>query len=265
MSAASGRAAVGHRPPQPLVVKGLTKRYARTTALDAIDLGVAAGAIVGLVGPNGSGKTTALHVVAGLVRPDAGHVLVSGLPAGSLPARRAVAFVPDHPSGLDELTVGELVALVAALHRAGAAAARRATVLRDALGLERHWRSRLGTLSLGWRRRASLVAALALEASLVLVDEATAALDPEAVVVLREALSASAARGAGILLATQDLHFAGSVCDEVVLLAAGRVAATGAPDALAAGRGADGLESFLLVAGGHAGLPERVRRELDAL
>lgn len=253
------------RPPDPLVVRGLTRHFGAVTALDGLHLRVAAGSVVGLVGPNGSGKTTALHVVAGLLAPHAGLVEVAGHPAGSLAARRAVSLVPDDPAGLDELTVSEHVSLVAALHRAGEDAARRAVALRDAFLLGPRWSTRLGTLSRGLRRQASVVAALALDTPLVLVDEATAALDPEAVVVLREAIGARARRGAGVLLATQDLTFADLVCDEVVFLARGRCVGAGPPAVLRAAHGAPNLELALLAATGDRQLEERVRRELAAL
>jgi ABC-2 type transport system ATP-binding protein len=259
-----GRAA-SNRPPDPLVVRGLAKRFGAVAALAGVDFSVAPGSIVGLVGPNGSGKTTALHVVAGLLSHDAGAVVVAGTRVGSLEARRAVAFVPDEPTGLDELTVAEHVALVAALHRAGPGAERRAAALRDAFSLGARWHVRLGTLSRGLRRQASIVAALALDTPLVLVDEATATLDPEAVIVLREAIAARALRGAGVLLATQDLGFADAVCDEVVFLAAGRCVGAGRPDELRAVHDASSLEAALLAATGDIHLQERVRRELAAL
>ena len=246
-------------------MRGLVKRFGAVTALGGIDLSVAPGSIAGLVGPNGSGKTTALHVIAGILTPDAGVVEVAGVRAGSLRARRAAAFVPDDPTGLDELTVAEHVALVAALHRAGAGADRRAAALRDAFCLGPRWHTRLGTLSRGLRRQAALVAALALDTPLVLVDEATATLDPEAVVVLREAIAARALRGAAVLLATQDLGFADAVCDEVVFLARGRSVGAGRPEELRAAHDAVSLESALLAATGDADLEERVRRELAAL
>ena len=149
---------------------------------------------------------------------DDGTILVAGGPVGSRAARAAAVLVPDKPTGFDELTVTELVSLVHALWGAGEKAAARASVLMAAFGLDQRRDQRLGTLSRGLRRQASAVAGLSLAPPLILVDEATATLDPEAVVVLSEAVAALAARGCGVLLATQDLHFAGSACHEVVLL-----------------------------------------------
>jgi ABC-2 type transport system ATP-binding protein len=262
--AASATGGAARRAPGPLVLRGIGKRYGSTTALADVHLLVAPGEIVGLVGPNGSGKTTALLSIAGLVPLGTGQVEVAGHPAGTLEARRAIAFVPDEPGGLDELTVAEHVRLVLTLHRAGERSHRRAYALAETLGLDARWNTRLGALSRGLRRQAAIVAALALETPLVLVDEATATLDPEAVVVLREALTGRAAAGAGVLLATQDLHFAEHVCDTVSVLQAGRVVVAGAPAVLRRVHGDVSFEDAFLAETGSSRLRERVRRELAA-
>ena len=251
------------RPPTtsaaPLVAEGVWKRFGGATALCGVDLRVDAGAVVGLVGPNGSGKTTLLGAVAGLVPIDAGSIRVAGAPAGSRAARVATALVPDEPTGFDELTAAELVSLVHALWAADEQAKERARVLTGAFGLGDRLDQRLGTLSRGLRRQVSAVAALSLAPPLVLVDEATATLDPEAVVVLSEAVAALAARGCGVLLATQDLHFAGAACHEIVLLHRGVIIDRGEPEALRARHAASSIEDVFLAVLGDGRLRERVR------
>ncbi|MEI7759857.1 MAG: ABC transporter ATP-binding protein [Thermoleophilia bacterium] len=265
-----GRAASGCLPvraadPVPLAVEGVGKRYGASVALAGVDLCVNAGSIVGLVGPNGSGKTTLLRSTAGLITIDEGAITVAGAPAGSGAARASIALVPDEPSGFDELTGAEFISLTHALWGVGDEARERALVLAMAFDLGDRLEQRLGTLSRGLRRQASAVAALSLGAPLILVDEATATLDPEAVVVLGEALAALAARGCGVLLATQDLHFAGDVCDEIVLLHRGVVIDRGAPSALRARHSADSLEDVFLAALGDSRLRPRVRDAFRAL
>jgi ABC-2 type transport system ATP-binding protein len=241
---------------RPLVVEGLDVRYGAVDAVANVTLEIAGGSVVGLLGPNGCGKSSTLRAVVGLLRPHAGRVVVNGLEQGHVAARAQLAYVPDEPDGLDELAVAEFLSLVRALYREGIAFDARATALCDAFALAPRLRIRLGALSHGQRRLVSIVAALALARPLLVVDEATAALDPEAVVVLREALRAAAARGSGVLVATQDLAFAERVCDGVVLLSAGRVVATGGVDELSP------LEETFLAAIGAA---SRVAEVRDAL
>lgn len=249
----------------PLATHGLGRRYGELVALEGLDLQVSPGSIVGLVGPNGSGKTTALRLVTGLDSPDAGRAAVEGHPAGSLAARRSLAYVPDEPGGLEELTVGELVDLVGALHGRRDGYDRRALLLLAAFGLDQRSGTRLAALSHGLRRQASIVAACALATPLLVVDEATATLDPEAVIVLREALRAIAARGGAALLATQDLHFAGTVCDEVWLLAHGRTVASGPLHSVLARYAAPTLETAFLAAVGQSDLIASVRESFRSL
>lgn len=263
-----GRAASRRPPaatPSPLVAQGVWKRYGSGTALAGVDLRVEAGAVVGLVGPNGSGKTTLLRAAAGLLTIDAGSIRIAGADSGSRAAREATALVPDEPTGFDELTVMEFFSLVRALWTAHDRVAIRAQVLTGAFGLTDRLDQRLGALSRGLRRQVSAIAAFSLAPPLILVDEATATLDPEAVVVLSEAVAALAARGCGVLLATQDLHFAGAVCHEIVLLHRGSVIDRGEPGALRARHDATSLEDVFLAALGDGQLRKRVRDAFCAL
>jgi ABC-2 type transport system ATP-binding protein len=248
-----------------LVVRGLTVTFGAVRAVSDVDLTVDEGTIVGLVGPNGCGKTTTLRAIAGLVAPSSGAVGVQGADGGSIPARHRTAVVPDEPSGLDELAVAEYLELVAALWRADPGFTRRAHVLLDAFELTRRRRTPLRALSHGQRRLVSVVGAVALDRPLLLIDEVTAALDPEAVITLREVLVNVAARGGAVLLATQDLHFAECVCDCVTLVSAGRVVAEGPLDELRTRYGACSLEAIFVTALGAAERLESVRRALEAL
>ena len=252
------------RPCVPLVARGVGKRYGGAVALAGVDLDVRPGTVVGLVGPNGSGKTTLLHAVAGLLGVDAGIDRASRAPAArgrrgrrGARARRAGGIRRAHRR---RARLARARAL--ACGPSGPRSRRRAAdgvrarpaprpTARDALPRAPPAGERCRRLSLA--------------PPLVLVDEATATLDPEAVVVLGEAVAALAARGCGVLLATQDLHFAGAVCDELVLLHRGVVLDRGEPGALRARHEAASLEEAFLAALGDGRLRERVRGELDAL
>jgi ABC-2 type transport system ATP-binding protein len=258
-------AAARVRPVLPLLVRGLRVVYGPRPAVDGLDLTVEAGSVVGLVGPNGCGKTTTLRAVLGLVRPDAGTIDVQGVRGGTLHARALVASVPDEPTGLDELSVAELLQLTASLWRAERDFGRRAELLLGVFGLRERARSQLVSLSHGQRRLVSVVAAVALDRPLLLVDEATAALDPEAVIALREVVRAASERGAGVLIATQDLHFAELVCDRVTLLSAGKAVAEGTIAELRRRHAAASLEGIFVAALGAAGRLRELRDALDAL
>lgn len=230
-------------PSHPLEACDLNRRYGATVALAGVDLLVRRGETVVLTGPNGSGKTTLLEVAAGLQRPDTGWVRVCGAPAGSLPARRDTVFVPGDARGFEELTVAEHAALLRSLYAAGVRAERRFEALLAAFRLEPRHDAPLGALSAGLRRRASLAAALALGTPLVLLDEATVALDPPSVLALEAAVRARSRVGLSTLLATQDPNFARAVGDLVVSLEDGVVVDAAPP--LAACRSAV-EEAFIL-------------------
>jgi ABC-type multidrug transport system ATPase subunit len=259
MSACGGRVGA-----LPLTVRGLRVVFGATVAVDGLDLDVQAGAVVGLVGPNGCGKTTTLRATLGLVEAAAGSVLVAGFAGGSREARAAASCVPDEPAGFEELTPVEYSDLVGALWHADADYRRRRDALVAAFGLERSKERRLCALSHGRRRLVALVAAAALRPRLLLVDEATAALDPEAVISLRAVLRESAAEGAGVLLATQDLGFAGRACDRLVVLREGRCVADAEPEALVRRFGAGSLEEAFAAAVGLGARGEEIRRALAA-
>jgi ABC-2 type transport system ATP-binding protein len=251
--------------PPPLAVHGLTVRFGSVTAVDGMRLTVGRGVVAALVGANGCGKTTTLRAIVGLAEPAAGEILVAGEPAGSPAARRRVAWLPDEPTGLDELTVDEYFGLVRAVYGGDEAFTRRVDALLRAFGVGDHRRTLLRALSHGSRRIVTFVGAAALDPLLLVVDEATAALDAGAVLVLREAVRAHARRGGAVLLATQDLHFAETTCDRVAFVDRGRVIAEGRVEGLLARFSASSLEQvFMNVRGGGGRLLE-LRRVLEAL
>jgi len=174
------------------------KRLGGRRVLDKVGLELDGGALA-VVGPNGCGKTTLLRIVAGVLVPDEGDVLLDGHRLD----RARLGYVPEAADPPAHLTVDELLALVAALRRAPPLAPTR----KAELGLDGIAGQRLGSLSLGQRRRACLGAALVGGPWLLVLDEPTNGLDPAGVDLLARLLREHAARGA-ILLATHDLAFA---------------------------------------------------------
>jgi len=246
-------------------VQDLVVRFGKAEVLHGISFDVAEGEVVGLVGPNGCGKSTTLRAVTGLQVPTVGSVLIDGHRAGSAPARMLTSLVPDDPSGTELLTVSEFCGLVGRLWGNPGTFRHRVPALLNVFGLGERGNQLMGSLSNGQRRIVSMVASSALEMPVWVIDEATAALDPEAVVLLRELVRLASRDGAAVLFATQDLAFAQACSDRTVLLSAGQVLDDGSPGDLMARHGASTLEAAFMSATFGAGRLGEVRRVLEAL
>jgi ABC-2 type transport system ATP-binding protein len=160
-----------------LVAEGLTKDYGDLLALAPLDLRVAPGERVVVVGPNGSGKTTLLRMIAGLLEPSDGTVTIDGQPAGSLPARGATCYLPDDPVLYDDLSVAEHLEYTARLHGRHDWESPAAALL-EKLGLAARADDLPSRFSRGLRQKTSVALGLIRPFSLLLVDEPFVGLDP---------------------------------------------------------------------------------------
>jgi ABC-2 type transport system ATP-binding protein len=241
-----------------LRLEGLTKRYGSFTAVDGLDLEVPRGEIFGFLGPNGAGKTTTIRMVAGVLQPSAGRVLVDGVDLQRSPreAKRRVGYIPDRPFLYEKLTGAEFLRFVAGLWgEGGAAVEARAHRLLGLFSLA-DWKDELvESYSHGMRQKLLITSALLHRPSLVVVDEPMVGLDPRAARILKELLRTFADDGGAVFLSTHTLEVAEALCDRIAILAAGRVRALGTMEELReeARLGAAHLEEiFLKVTGGGA-------------
>jgi ABC-2 type transport system ATP-binding protein len=189
-----------------LVADALTKEYGDVVALEDFSLKVNPGELVALVGHNGSGKSTFLRLVAGLLEPSDGVLVVANAPAGSLKARAEVSFIPDQPVLYDDLSVNEHIEYVARLH-GELDWPERADALLEVLDLAHRADDLPAQFSRGLRQKTSLVLGLVRPFSVLLVDEPFVGLDPHGQHALTELLVEAASAGAAVLVATHQLSF----------------------------------------------------------
>jgi ABC-type multidrug transport system ATPase subunit len=240
----------GGLPTQAVAVEDVTKRYTRRVALEKLSLSVRAGEVFGLVGANGGGKTTALRILAGILRPEQGHGQVLGfdLLRGTREIRQHVGYMSQRFSLYTDLSVFENLrfrAEVYGLERPRAAAE---IAIYD-FGLCECAHSAAGQLSGGWARRLQLAAALIHSPRLILLDEPTAGLDAVSRQEVWRRIEHLAVQKAGVVVSTHDLAEA-ERSTHAALLSEGRVVAAGTPEQIARSAPA----AAFLMSGGNARL-----------
>ena len=218
---------VAELPPPPAVwCSGLRKRYGRQTAVEDVSLHVGRGEVVGLLGPNGAGKTSVIKMLLGLVRPDDGEVMVLGRPGTQPLARARVGYLPELFRYQPWLSPVEVLTLHVRLSGMDIPVAERREVL-GLVGLAERADDRLGGFSKGMQQRLGLAVALVARPELVVLDEPTSALDPLGRVDVRDVVLTLKERGVAVLLNSHLIGEVERVCDRVVILDRGRVAASG--------------------------------------
>jgi ABC-2 type transport system ATP-binding protein len=208
----------------------LTKKYGKFTAVDGISLEVPRGELFGLLGPNGAGKTTTMRMIAGILRPTSGSVLVAGVDMLSHPlqAKSHIGFIPDRPFVYDKLTGGEFLRFTAALYsQDGAAVERRIDELLEVFDLAA-WKDELTeSYSHGMRQKLIICGALVHRPELIIVDEPMVGLDPKSARLLKDLFRQFVARGGTVLMSTHTLEVAEVMCDRIAILFRGKIAAQG--------------------------------------
>jgi len=221
-----------------LAVRGLAKRYRRVHALHGVDLDVGKGELVGLLGPNGAGKSTLVKIACGLVRPSGGTASVCGAPAGSAKARAALGYLAELFRFPGWMTADELLRLHQRLAGSEGGAAERSRLL-ELVALADACNRRVEEMSKGMQQRLGIAQTLVGRPRLLLLDEPTSALDPVGRRTVRQLLEELRSQGVSVLLNSHLLSEVELVCDRVVILLDGRVAAAGTTAELARPRGVE--------------------------
>jgi len=228
-----------------VVTEGLGKRYDDLWALRDLDLEVPAGAVLGLLGHNGAGKTTAIRILSTLARPTTGRAWVAGFDVSEHPreVRASLGLAGQYATVDGLMSARANLEMVGRLyHLPRAEAKRRADELLERLGLTEAADRLVRTFSGGMRRRLDLAASLVARPPVLFLDEPTTGLDPQSRNDLWDLLRELVAEGATLVLTTQYLEEADRLADGIVVLDRGRVAATGSPSELKARVGGERLE-----------------------
>jgi ABC-2 type transport system ATP-binding protein len=211
-------------------VRGLTKRFDGRTVVDNVDLEVAPGEIVGFLGPNGSGKTTTIRMICGLLTPDAGSGTVLGFDVvrDSLRIKDQVGYMTQRFSFYEDLSIAENLTFVARLYRLSPVRENVDATL-ERLGLTTRRAQLAGTLSGGWKQRLALAACIMHRPKLLLLDEPTAGVDPKARREFWDEIHRLAAEGLTVLVSTHYMDEA-ERCHRIHYIAYGRTVASGTVD-----------------------------------
>ncbi|MBE0566693.1 MAG: ABC transporter ATP-binding protein [Krumholzibacteria bacterium] len=220
-----------------LQVQNLTKTFGEIRAVDGVSFGVEAGRIFGLLGPNGAGKTTTIAMIAGLIPPASGSVHVDGLDLAARPAdvKRRLGVVPQEIALYEDLTARENLDFWGGIYglRGKALAARRDALL-DLVGLADRAREPVRNYSGGMKRRLNLALGLVHKPTLILLDEPTVGIDPQARINLLDVVRGLARDGAAVLYTTHYLEEAENLCDELAIMDHGTIHAQGTVESLKA-------------------------------
>jgi ABC-2 type transport system ATP-binding protein len=244
-----------------IAVPDLVKKYGSFTAVDGVSLEVPPGEIHGFLGPNGAGKTTTIRMIAGLLKPTAGRILVNGHDLAIDPeaAKASLGFIPDRPFIYEKLTAGEFLRFHGGLFGMdGNGIAERVKEMLDLFELSRWEHELVESFSHGMKQRLVMSAAFLHRPRAVLVDEPMVGLDPRGARLIKAVFRRMSERGVAILMSTHTLEVAQEMCDRISIILKGRIIASGTVDELRALAGSDDdqLTAVFLKLTGGSGLQE---------
>lgn len=224
--------------------KNLSKKYGKLTAVSDLNLGIEPGMLYGFIGPNGAGKTTTIRMMAGLLEPSTGEILINGENIARNPqrARWLVGYMPDFFGVYDDMKVWEYIDFFARCYKLPAD--RRATIVDELLqlvDLTDKKNAFVESLSRGMRQRLCLAHALVHDPQILLLDEPASGLDPRARIEMRELLRELGRMGKTVLISSHILTELAEMCDAVAIIEKGQLLAAGPVDEIARAARADKL------------------------
>lgn len=234
-----------------LEARGLVKTFGDKRAVDGVDLTIPRGTFYGIAGPNGAGKSTTLRMLTGLLRPDAGQVILDGVSVwpDPLAAKARVGFVPDNPLLFDRLTAAEMLEYAGMLRKMDpVVVAERSVELLRVLDLVEEHDKLIADFSLGMIKRIGLAVALLHSPRVLILDEPFGALDPVNTRVMEEMLQLYRRGGGTVVFASHVMDVVQRLCDRLVVIGAGRVLAEGTVAEVANGRNLQ--DAFVALVGG---------------
>jgi len=239
-------------------LEGITKHYGSFVAVDHISLEVPRGVLYGCLGPNGAGKTTLLRMIAGILKPTDGRVLIGNddIQDNPISAKMRLGFIPDRPFVYDKLTGAEFLRFVAGLYgQDGDAVERRIAELLEVFELS-SWKDELiEAYSHGMRQKLIISSALIHRPECIVVDEPMVGLDPKGARLLKDIFRQFVDRGGTVLMSTHTLEVAEAMCDQIGILQHGKIVAHGTMAEIRRQHAAGDAsleELFLKLTGGHA-------------
>ena len=226
----------------------LTRTFDSFTAVDRINFEVRAGEVFGFLGANGAGKTTAIRMLTGLLKPTSGRASVAGhdIARETEHVKRNIGYMSQKFSLYDDLTVRENIRLYGGIYDlSGAEIAERMRAMLSRLGLERAERELVGSLPLGWKQKLSFSVALLHEPSVVFLDEPTSGVDPVTRRQFWELIYESAHTGTTVLVTTHYMDEA-EYCDRISIMVAGRIEAMGTPREVKQKAGVESIDELFV-------------------
>jgi sodium transport system ATP-binding protein len=241
-----------------IVVRNLRKHFGEVKAVNGVSFEARDGEITGLLGPNGAGKTTTLRMLYSLLPPDAGEILIDGLDPtrDAMAIKRTLGVVPDSRGLYARLTARENISYYGELHgMAFPAIEARIDALVRTLDMDDFIDRRTEGFSQGQRVKVAIARAMVHEPQTVLMDEPSNGLDVMSTRALRDYIRGLRADGHSVVLSTHIMQEVAALCDRIVIIARGEVAADGTPDELLQRAGCDSLEdAFVKLIGSEEGL-----------